>query len=394
VPHRAVGSRPGSRARLVAIACALSLSIALLATAISGTAAGAAGQGADPALQAAIVATNRAFEGTSRPVDPTPRAAVKGKHLVIISAGQRSPSASVPVNNAIIAAKTIGWNVDMYDADLDPGNYPKLVSQAIAADADALLLVAIDCRWVKQQLAEARAKGIAVGAIGAFDCNDPAGGGDKRGYFNSRINFGAGGKNLGAWVASYGVDQANYIIAKSNDKANVLLITAPEFTTFHYTDEGFRKTIAKARGSKIVSTLDITNNDFGTNQVMPKIQAELLRHPEVNWIRSPFAFATTIGVVPALGSDTSKIDVMGGEGSQDELDLIREGKIAAAAVATPAWGAWAAIDSLNSVFRHEKPVDSGFGWVMTDRTHNLPASGDFVPAIDYQAAYRKAWGIS
>src|SRR5206468_2915194 len=117
-----------------------------------------------------------------------------------------------------------------------------------AARADALLLVAIDCRGVKQPLEEARAKGIVVGAVGAFDCNDPAGGGDKKGLFNSRINFGAAGKNLGAWVASYGVDQANYIIAKSNDTAKVLLITAPEFTTFHYTDDGFRKTIAKSRG--------------------------------------------------------------------------------------------------------------------------------------------------
>jgi ribose transport system substrate-binding protein len=389
VPHRAVGSRRVSPARLIAW-CVLALALSVMS--MSGAAAGAATKDGDAALQAAIAATNRAYEGTSRPVDPAPRAAVKGKHLVIVSAGQSSLSASVPVENAVDAAKVIGWNADVYDGKLTPANYPQLVRQAIAAGADAILLVAIDCQVVKQPLAEARAKGIVVGAIGAFDCNDPAAGGDKRGLFNARINFGAAGKNLGAWVASYGADQANYIIAKSNDTAKVLLITAPEFATFHYADDGFRKTIAKSRGSKIVSTLDIASADFLNNQLVPKIQAELLRHPEVTWIRSPFTYAT-LGVVPALGSDASKVDVLGGEGYAAELDLVREGKIAAVAVASPGWGAWAAIDTLNSVFRHEKPVDSGFGWVMTDRTHNLPASGELEPTIDYQAAYRKAWGI-
>jgi hypothetical protein len=31
---------------------------------------------------------------------------------------------------------------------------------------------------------------------------------------------------------------------------------------------------------------------------------------------------------------------------------------------------------------------------MVDKDHNLPASGDYTPPIDYQAAYQKAWGVS
>jgi ribose transport system substrate-binding protein len=221
-----------------------------------------------------------------------------------------------------------------------------------------------------------------------------AAGGGKESLFNAKINLGVSAKNVGAWVARYGADQANYIIAKSKNTAKVLLITAPEFTTVHYLDEGFRPTIAKAKGSKIVSTLEIAGADFLNNQLIPKIQAELLRHPEVNWIRSPFTYATTLGVIPALGSSASKIDVMGGEGSAPELDLLRAGKITATNVASGGWESWAAIDALNSVFRHEKPADSGFGWIMTDPQHNLPASGTLEPTIDYKAAYRKAWGIT
>ncbi len=30
---------------------------------------------------------------------------------------------------------------------------------------------------------------------------------------------------------------------------------------------------------------------------------------------------------------------------------------------------------------------------MVDKDHNLPASGDFVPPVDFKAEYEKAWGV-
>jgi ribose transport system substrate-binding protein len=390
-PYTASVSKLRRGAALTAAACAVVVGSAWTA----GTGAGASGSSrSDAALQSAITATNRAFKGTNRPVDDRPRAAVKGKHLVVVSAGQESISAQVPADAAVDAAEAIGWDVDLYDGKLIPATWPQLVRQAVAAGADAILLVAIDCQTVKQPLEEARAKGVAITGVGAFDCSDPKAGNSKRNLFNARINLGAAAKDVGEWVASYGVDQANYIIAASKDKAKVLLIAAPEFTTINYIDEGFRRTIPKTGGSRIVSTLEITSADIVNNQLVPKIQAELLRHPEVNWIRSPFTYVTTLGVVPALGTGNSDIDVMGGEGFLPELDLVRDGKITAVNVASTPWVSWAAIDTLNSLFRHEKPADSGFGWVMADRRHNLPSSGALEPSIDYKAAYRKVWGVT
>jgi ribose transport system substrate-binding protein len=340
-----------------------------------------------------VEATNRAYDGTNRPVDPTPRAAVKGKHLVIVSAGQASGGAGEGVEPLVDAAETIGWDVDVYDGKLTPATYPGLVRQAVAAGADAIVLAAIDCQAVKRPLEEARAEKVVVTGVGAFDCSDPAAGGSDRDLFNARINFGPKVKNVGAWVAAYGDAQANYVIAKSKNQAKVLLVTAPEFTTLHYIDQGFRRTIRRSKGSEIVSTVEVTTADFVNNQLVPKIQAELLRHPDVDWVRSPFAYATTLGVVPALGSRASGIDVMGGEGTAPEIDLVRSGKITATNVVSLEWESWAVIDTVNSVFRGEEPVDSGFGWVMTDRDHNLPPSGLPQPTFDYKAAYEKAWGV-
>jgi ribose transport system substrate-binding protein len=336
---------------------------------------------------------SRAFLGTNRNVDPTPRPAVRRKHVVIVSAGQSSISAQIGVSAAVDAAHAIGWQVEVYDAKLDPANYAPLVRQAIAAHVDGIFLAAIDCQVVKAPLAEAKAAHIAVIGAGSFDCNDPHGGGSKQGLFSAAINFGPGVKSAGAFSAAYGADQANYTIMKSHNQARIIVLQDPEFTTLYYTYQGFKRTIDQSHGSRIVSVLDLTLADFTGNRVIPKIQAELLRHPEANWIKSPFTYATTLGIVPALGASDRHLDVMGGEGFAPELDLVRTDKITAVNVYLSPWVAWAAVDTMNSVFRHEPPRDSGVGWVLADRMHNVPASGEYHPKIDYQAEYRKVWGL-
>jgi ribose transport system substrate-binding protein len=367
--------------------------VCVAAVASSVGIAPASARSGDAALRSAVKATNAAYAGTSRPVDPTARPAVPDKHVVVISAGQASLSAKMPADAAVEAAEELGWRADVYDGQLTPASYGPLVRQAIAAGADGIVLVTIDCQAVKEPLVEARKAGIEVTAISGFDCDDPKGGGDRAGLFSAPIDVGTSERGLGPWVAAYGAAQANYVIAKSKNKARILMVRDPEFTTLEYVDQGFERTIARSKGSEIVETVDVTTADFLSNQLVPKIQAALLRHPEADWVRSPYTYATTLGVVPALGTRADDLAVMGGEGYEPELDLIRAGKVAAANVVVPEWQGWAAIDTLNSAFRDEDPVDSGLGFTMVDRDHNLTPSGPFEPAIDFKAAYRKAWGL-
>jgi ribose transport system substrate-binding protein len=164
----------------------------------------------------------------------------------------------------------------------------------------------------------------------------------------------------------------------------------------YYTLKGFDDTVAASHGSQVIANLNITQNDIVDGNIVPKIQAELQRYPDATWIKSPFTYATTIGIVPALGANPNHISVMGGEGFHDELDDIRSGKITATNAISSDWTGWAAVDTLNSVFNHTKPVDSGIGWTLVDATHNLPASAgsDYQPPIDYKAEYMRAWGVS
>ena len=192
---------------------------------------------------------------------------------------------------------------------------------------------------------------------------------------------------------SYGADQANYIIADSQNKAKIIAIQDPEFTVLYWTLKGFTDTIENSGGAQIVSTLEVTVADLSNGQIVPKIQAEILKHPEATWIKSPYTYVTTIGVAAALGANPNKIKVMGGEGFADELDLIRSGKITAANIISSEWVGWASIDTMNSFFLGQEPADSGIGWTMVDKDHNLPASGEFIPPVDFQAQYKAAWGV-
>jgi len=351
---------------------------------------------ASTALAAAVAATASGYTGTSTNVDPTPRPAAKNKTIVIISAGQAADSNAVPVKGAQEAAQAIGWNVSVYDAKLMPSNYADLVRQAIAAHANGIILDAIDCDTVKAPLEQAKAAGIAVTAMYAFDCNDPHAGGGTTSLFGGITNYGAKNSNLDAFTESYGSDQANYVIDKSNNTAKIIAIQDPEFTVLYYTLAGFAKTIAASHGSQIIATLDITQQDILDGNIVTKIQAELQRYPQANWIKSPFTYATTIGIVPALGSNPNHIQVMGGEGFHDELDDIRSGKITATNAISSDWTGWAAVDTLNSIFNHTKPVDSGIGWTLVDATHNLPTdpASDYIPPVDYKTEYKKAWGVA
>src|SRR5947209_1060982 len=214
--HRATITRVGAvafAAALLAAACSSNTNTTSASSDDTGGARGTTAGGVaqfGPQPETAKAATQIAFKGTNRNVDPASRPAAKNKHIVVISAGQAASSSSVPSNAAVDAAKALGWQVDLYDAALMPSNYPGLVRQAIAANVDGIILDAIDCQTVKQPLQEAKDKHIAVVPIYAFDCNDSAAGGEPTGLYSANINFGPKAADPDAFSESYGADQANY----------------------------------------------------------------------------------------------------------------------------------------------------------------------------------------
>jgi ribose transport system substrate-binding protein len=358
----------------------------------ASTAAGATPTTVDP-LVGAQAEVAKAEQSTNVNVDPTSRPGVKGKHIVVISQGQANLSSQIPSDGAVAAAKALGWQVDLYDAKLTMGSYPALIRQAIAAGADGIIDDAGDCQIAQQAFQEAKAKGIVVVPIYAYDCNDSKGGGGSEALFSGAVSYGTRAPDIDKYAELYGSNQADYMIANTNNAAKIIDVNDPEFVVLLWKNQGLVDTINASHGSQIVDTLNVTTSDITSGQLVTKIQAELLRFPNANWIYSPYTYITQLGILPALANKTG-INVMGGEGFQTELDYMRQGKVTAVNIISSEWEGWAAVDTMNSIFSHQKPVDSGIGFTLTDKDHNLPASGEYVPTIDFKSEYKKAWGVS
>jgi ribose transport system substrate-binding protein len=344
--------------------------------------------------KAALAELPKLYVGTSTNVNPTPRPAAKNKSIVIISSGQASISSSIPVDAAEQAAEDMGWKVTILDEKLMPSNAPGLVDQAIALKPSGIILDATDCDEARGPLLTAKADHIPVVGLYSYDCNDPT---EDAGspLFTANINFNnLPAKELGYFAESYGRGQADYIIAASHNKARVLVLNDLEVTVLKYTGAGFADQIAHSGGSQVVATLDFLAADLGP-KLQQEIQAELLQHPNINWIKSPYTYATILGVVPALTAyPKGKYNVMGGEGFQPELADIQQGTVTAAMAISSAWTGWASVDTMNSLLTHKPVEPSGIGWQLIDATHNMPANpADYAPPINFEAEYLKAWGI-
>src|SRR5688572_14634082 len=114
----------------------------------------------------------RLYKGTYRPPDAGTRIAAKGKKIAILSPSQLSPSSAQPVNAAAEAAQALGWSVHILDLQYDAKRAPGLVQEAINLGVDAIISV-IDCGYAPDAFAAAKAKGILIAPLYAFDCTDP-----------------------------------------------------------------------------------------------------------------------------------------------------------------------------------------------------------------------------
>lgn len=342
--------------------------------------------------KAAVAELPKLYAGTNGAVDTTARPASQNKFIVIVSAGQSSMSNYEPVDAAAAAAQAIGWRSIVLDGRLEPSTYGGLVSEAIAEGANGIVLEGIDCDQVRGPLEQAKARHVVVIPLDAYDCDDPTED-DGSPLFSAVENIdNLGDRELGYFAEAYGRAQADEVIARSHDRAHVLVLADDGDTFVAYADAGFDDQIAHSGGAKVVATLHFEEGDLGP-PLEAEIRSELAAHRDVTWIKSPSSYATTLDVVPATSGAKRRYDVMGGDGFGPELAAIGAGTVTAAVAISPQWLGWAAIDTMNSVFTKKPVYPSGIGFVLVDATHNLPADGVLVPKENFEAAYEEAWGL-
>jgi ribose transport system substrate-binding protein len=392
-----------SLVRALPVALVALIALAVLAgcgSSSSGSSGGGGGGGGnsatDRATKAARADTLVAMKGHMTQPPTTPNPAAKSKNVWILEVSAVSPSVTVPAKTAVEAAKALGWKTTVYDAKANPGNYLKGINSALSNGADAVILLAIDCSYIKNALQQAKQKGVGVTAIYAFDCNETNPGSPK--LFSAGISFGTRFKSLPVAWEQWGADQASWIIANTKGKARPLILHNEQIAVLRSFQDGFERRMSQCSTCKVINTTWDITKALAPDEIAALIKSAALKNPEIN--SSGFGSTVTSGFsqgILALGPKGRQMKVIGGLGLPEEFDLIRQDKGLNATTAWPQeWIAYAAIDSLNSFFNKKPLEDEGIGWQVIDNTNKsvMPAAGQLWQGNShFRETYKKRWGV-
>ncbi|MFK0120867.1 substrate-binding domain-containing protein [Streptomyces sp. NPDC090994] len=345
----------------------------------------------DPAVvRAARTAVEAGYAGNDGSPPTNGPAPATGTSVWILSAFEQIPGLAELTSQTKEAVRAIGWRGSVCDGQNNvDGAWAKCVRQAVAADADAIILESIDCAPVRSALKEARAAGIRVASLTSFDCDDPAqGGGDP--LFDVTVPLGDDGVGPAEFSRETGALRAQWAIARSGGDADILHVEFRGVAFGDYQAEGFETAIRACAGCDVVQTVTITTADVG--QIRQKFETALLQAGNVDLVVVDSEFMMSGGIAAALRAASVQVPVLAGECGIDTIDYIHQGRATACTGMSLGRVAWAAVDGLNRVFAGRPTVPSGTGWYLVDAEHHLPAAGEnFDGPVDYRSAYRRTW---
>jgi ribose transport system substrate-binding protein len=367
--------------------------VALLVTTLSacaGSGAGGTGEKADDADFSRYEENLEGwYEGTYKEPEGPEVEAPEGKDIWVVSVGMGIEYSVRVADAANQAADELGWDVHVFDAKFDPNQMLTGIQQAVVADADGIIVQAIDCATVKNAAQQAADADIPVIGIESADC-DP-------GVYAHVVGY-SGKASFEDWVRDFGRAQAAWVIGTTDGQANAVINTGTDTVTTRLASEGIRAEFEECPTCEIVDDATWVAADLGPS-LQEKIQQTMVKHPDANaFIPSYDAIMTQSGGAQALKS-TGRIDqlsVAGGEGTIAGIEQIRSGDgMEMCAGQSGEWETYSAIDALVRLFLDRDPaeVDTGNGIQVCDEDHNLPPEGEpYTPPVDFVASYNQLWG--
>lgn len=339
---------------------------------------------------------NELYKGTEEAPPTSGPPAKKGASVIFLSCGLESPGCAAPAREMASAAKVLGWKYRIINGRLDTNNaYDTGMREAIAAKPSAIVMEGIGCSELTQPLREAKAAKIPVAAIEGVDCSDPKIGGEK--LFSIPIIYNKHAASTPEWYEQFGDNQAAYLIDATEGHAKVIR-TEFEGTFGVYQAEAQAREFKKCSGCEVLATLPFESSEQEPNgPLYQKFTTTLVKYPQANAILMTFdTDVVTAGLAKAvLDSGRAKeLTVVGGEADAAGLELLREGKGTQAEGGSHdvRWLAWASADEINRYLQKEPAVPEGVGFVVVDKSHNLPPEGhNYETKVPYQEAYEKIW---
>jgi len=313
--------------------------------------------------------------------------AQKGKSIIYVSNDQRNGGAKGVGQGAAEAAKVIGWNFRLIDAQGTAQGRKDALKQAADLKPDGIILGSVNVQEQAEVIREIAAKGIKI--IGWHAAGKP-------GPIRDLPII----TNISTDPEEVGRAAALYAVADSNGTAGVVIFKGISPIS-DVKANAMIGTLRKCQGCSVlqVDTIDLKD----THKAMPQRTALLLQNYGKKWTYSIGANDLYFDAMPptfiaaAIPGNGYPRNISAGDGSEPAFDRIRKYRYQIGTVAEPLrLHGWQAIDELNRAFAGQK--DSGYSSpVHLVTSANIRFDGgqhnEFDPDNGYRDRYRKIWGV-
>jgi hypothetical protein len=285
------------------------------------------------------------------------------------------------------ATAALGW--DLKVISMKSGDPGPAFQQAIDAGVNYIASSGLAPGLYKAQAAAAKAKGIKI--LSCYDTTvpDPA---------NSNIYSQCGDTSF---VKKTGPLMADWAIADSNGKANVLVVSISAFAVLKDETDAYKAELKKNCPTCGATDLDATVDDLVGGKVPANVAAKLQADPKINYVFFSFG-SLPAGVTKSLSSVglLSKVKVYGQDFSKFDLDEITAGTMGAWSADPKAYAAWLMVDaaarlSLNMPLDEERAAASLPTYLVGDGATAKTisdAGGDWNPPT-MADDFKKLWGV-
>lgn len=328
------------------------------------------------------------YAGVGMEVPPSGPKAVSGKNVWNVACTLSIPNCKEASDGVTAAAKALGWNVKTVDSESSPVKAGNFIMNAVADNADGVIVGGIECPAIKSALTAAKAAGIPVLGINGEQCDPPL-------YTSPGMLIDGipGGDGLATTTTDV---RADWVMAQSQGDLKMLVMTVPDYTPVARSTKRMEEDLEVCDSCEIVDTIEVPLAKVGeTGQLL---SAALNAHPEANtlWLYNGSAFVLGAGQAieragRATGSNAIRISSIGGV--YGEPGMIQDGWDIGFVGYDLTWGGWQSADFLNRLLAGEEPSQlpkQGTGYQLVDSS-NVGSGESWTPLIDYPAEYEKVW---
>lgn len=268
---------------------------------------------------------------------------------------------------------------------------------ALQANPDMVLTSGDPTQWFQSQLSQLNAKHVPV--IG-WSLPQP--------YKGDGI---AANLITGDDYYFNGVLMADYITAKSNGKADVLIVNVPQYPVLADEAQGIKDEFAKVCADCKTTSLDFTVAQVLQGAHIPAAVAAIQKDPGIKWVIAGFG-----GLMPGMpqafqNAGFSGIQAVSQAGTSANYQLIKSGQLQVADIGLPTeFLGWRAVDAglralagqdvgsypklaNTDIPGHPDILVSGVPLKILTAPDLTDPSKAWTPFPDYQSQFKKLWGL-